>query len=162
MSQRNFLHMYCGTNINNSCISTRHQSGHVTCQHAFLMSKTQSTVGQKECPFHCIRFYWAEGNWNCNSLCSFHHTLCNISSRSRPCKVPLPLRISIWHFVRISNFSSTFLLSHLSHCLSAHHPPPFNHQYKPCSPSLFIPPLLPLSSDQISSSATVITQYFRV
>ena len=162
MSQRNSLQMYCVTNINKLCISTRQQSGHVTCQHAFLLSKTQSTVGQNEYPFHCILFYWAEGNWNCNSLCPVHHTVCNISSRSRSRKLRLPLRISIRHFVCTFNFFSTFLLSHLSHCLSAQHPPPFTHQYKPCSPSLFIPPLLTLCSDQISLSAPVLTQYFRV
>jgi hypothetical protein len=30
-----------------------------------------------------------------------------------------------------------FLLSHLSHCLSVHHPPLFSHQYKSCSSSLY-------------------------
>jgi hypothetical protein len=34
----------------------------------------------------------------------------------------------------IFNFSNTFLLSHLSHCLAVHLPPPFTDQYKSCSP----------------------------
>jgi len=35
------------------------------------------------------------------------------------------------------NFSSGFHLSHLSNCLSVHHPPSFSDQYKPCSSSVY-------------------------
>jgi hypothetical protein len=84
-----------------------------------------------------------------------------------------------------------FLLSHLSHCLSVHHLPPSSHQYKSCSfscpicPTVFqftthhnsvtstnhaaahsticsIPLLLSPSAHQISPSAPVLVQYFRV
>jgi hypothetical protein len=78
-------------------------------------------------------FYWVEGK--CNPLCPVHHFVFNISSMPRPPKVSLPFMLSIWNFVCIFNFSNPFLLSHLSHCLAVHLPPPFTDQYKSCSPS---------------------------
>jgi len=66
--------------------------------------------------------------------------------------------------VCIFNFSSSFLLFHLSHCLSVHSPPTFTHQYKPCSSPLcniVHPLLLNLASEQKSLSAPGLTQYFK-
>jgi len=110
-------------------------------------------------------FYWAEGNWNCNPLCPVHHVVFNISSRTRSPEVPLPLMFSKRNFVFIFNFSSPFLISHLSHCLSVHHPPPFTHQYQSCSPSLcnFVhPPATPSAFRPNISRSPDLTQYFRV
>ena len=74
-----------------------------------------------------------EGNLNCNSLCPVYHIDFHISSRSRSPKLLISLRASNWNFVCICNFSSAFLLSHLSHWLSVHHPPAFTNQYHSCS-----------------------------
>jgi len=81
-------------------------------------------------------FYWVESKWNCNALCSVHHIVSNISSRPRSPKFPLSFRVPNWNIVWIFNFPSAFLLFHLSHCLSVHHPPPFTDQHKSCSSSL--------------------------
>ena len=60
---------------------------------------------------------------------------------------------------------SQFLLSHLPHSLSAHHPPPSltstNHAAPHCT-ILSIPPLLPLTSQQISPSASVLAQHSHI
>jgi len=100
-----------------------------------------------------------------NSYVQFNTLSFNISFRTRSLKVPFLINVSNWKFVCFFNFSSSFLLSHLSHCLSVHSPPTFTHQYKTCSYLLcdFIHPLLLiLSSDQISPSALGVAQYFRV
>jgi hypothetical protein len=49
----------------------------------------------------------------------------------------LPFRVSDRNRLCIFNFSSIFLLSHLTLCLSVHSPPTFTHQYKPCSSPLY-------------------------
>ena len=70
-----------------------------------------------------------EGNCNCTPLCPVHNIVCKIPCRTRFPKLPPPFKDSNWNCVYISNFSSTFLLYHLSHCLSAHHPPTFTHHF---------------------------------
>jgi len=77
--------------------------------------------------------YWPEGNLNCIPLCQVHHVVFSISSSPRSPKVHFPLSVSNWNCLCIFNFSSSFPLSHLSRCLSVHHPPTFTDQYKSCS-----------------------------
>ena len=81
--------------------------------------------------------YWAEDNCNCNPLCPVHHFVFNIPSIPRSPKVPLPVRASKCNCLCIFKISSLLLLSHLSQCLPAHHPPIFTDLYKSCSPSLY-------------------------
>jgi hypothetical protein len=80
--------------------------------------------------------------------------------------------------------TNPFHLSHLSRSISVHLPPPVHFSCPICPPHfqftthlhslsntnpaaplctiLFIPPLIPLTSDQISPSAPVLAQYFLV
>ena len=85
-----------------------------------------------------VTFYLMEGTCNCTPLRQVQHVICNNSSSPRIPKLPLSFTDSNWKCVCILNFSSTFLLSHLSHSLSAHHPPPFTHHFScPICPTLF-------------------------
>ena len=82
--------------------------------------------------------FLAEGNWNCNPSSPVHQIDFNISSSPRSTNVPINVRYYNWNSAWIFNFSSAFLLSHPSHSLSAHHPPPFTHHFScPIHPTPF-------------------------
>ena len=78
-----------------------------------------------------------EGNSNCTLYVQFI-TLSVISSIALHFPKYLFLSQLPNEILCIFNFSSSFLLSHLSHCLSAHHPPLFtHHSFCPICPTIF-------------------------
>jgi hypothetical protein len=80
-------------------------------------------------------------------------------------KLLLPFRVCDWNRVCIFNFSNSFLLSHLSHCLSVHSPPTFTDQYKSCSSPLYNSVHLPATPSVFRPNISLIPfppQNFRV
>ena len=97
-------------------------------------------------------------------FCAQFITLCiYILIRPRSPKMPVPLSVSNYSFMCIINFSSSFPLSHLSHCISVHQPPTFTHSTNHASAhrAILLTPLFPLSLDQISHSGHFKAQYFK-
>jgi len=106
-------------------------------------------------------FYWAEGSWNCNPLCTVYNIIFNILSRPRSTKVPFLQTLQI-KFCVYFNFSSAFFLSHLSTVFqftTHHHSVTSTNHAAPHSTISFILVQIPLSSHQISPSTPVLVQY---